>query len=60
MRKRMLKCAMVLVTGCSFQFFGCQSEEIGQLIADSINQTAVGVSSILVSSAVNEALGITE
>lgn len=46
--------------GYSFQLLGCQNEEVGQFLADTLNQTAVGLSSILIGGAIDEALGFTE
>ena len=60
MRKRSMRCLILLVTGCSFQLTGCQNEEVARFLADTLNQTAVGISSILIGGAIDQALGFTE
>ena len=60
MRNRKFRTVMMLAMGYSFQVLGCQSEELGAFLAESIKDVAVGAGSIVVSAALDEALGLTE
>jgi len=58
MRKRLFRVVAVIVCGCSFQLFGCESQQIGDIVASSIKGTAVDVSGVVVESLVDGALGL--
>ena len=58
MRKRMSRVVGAVALGCSFQLIGCESEQIGEIVAESIKTTAVEVSTFLVESFVDEILGM--
>jgi len=60
MRHRKLRTLALLAMGYSFQIFGCQSEVLGQFLADTIKDTAVGVSGIVINGALDRALGLVE
>ncbi len=60
MRMRKMRVLALLAMGYSFQVLGCQSQELGDFIAETIKEGAVGVSSIVVGAAVDELLGLTE
>ncbi len=58
MGRRMLRTMSVIAIGCSFQIIGCESEQIGEIVAASIRSTAVEVSTFVVESIVDDALGL--
>ena len=58
MRKRFLHRISVLALGCSFQFLGCESEQISEILAAGIRSTAVEVGTLVIESAVDQALGL--
>ena len=58
MRKRLFRVVGVMVCGCSFQLLGFESQQIGEIVAGSIKSTSVEVSTFVVESFVDEALGL--
>lgn len=60
MRHRKFRTLILLAMGYSFQVFGCQSAELGEFLADSIKDAAVGVSAIVVGAAIDEVLGLND
>ena len=58
MRERLLGMCSIIAVGCSFQLNGCQSQQIGDILAASVRTTAVEVSTFIVEALVDEALGL--
>ena len=60
MRNRLLHVLGLLVYGCSFQLIGCESEQIGEIVAHNVKNTVVDVGTLVLESIVDHALGLEE
>ncbi len=58
MRKRLFRVMGVVACGCSFQLIGCESQQIADILAGSVKNTAVEVSTFVVESFVDSAFGL--
>lgn len=58
MGKRLFRMMGVVAFGFSFQFLGCDSQEIGDILVGNVKTTAVDVSTVVVESLVDNAFGI--
>lgn len=60
MRNRKFRSLILLAMGCSFQITGCQSDQVAVFLAETIKDAALGVGSIVIGSAMDNALGLDE
>lgn len=58
MRKRLFRVLAVIACGGSFQMLGCDSQNIGDIVASGVRDTAVEVSTFATESLVDQALGL--
>jgi hypothetical protein len=58
MSKSLFRVVGVMLFGCSFQFLGCDSGKIAEVLASSVRDTAVEVGTIALESFVDGALGL--
>ena len=58
MRKSLIRVIGVMLFGCSFQLIGCESRQIADILAASVKNTAVEVSTFVVESFVDNAFGL--
>ena len=57
MRRRMVGWVALAASGGVFQFTGCESEKLGEIVAASFRSTAVDVGTFVIESAVDGAFG---
>jgi hypothetical protein len=60
MRNRLFKALGLVMVGCSFQFAGCNSQELANILIDSARNTTVEVVTFAVESTFDQALGLDE
>jgi len=53
MRNRLLRVFSVIAIGCSFQVVGCDSQELANILTDSVKSAAVDVTTFVVESGVD-------
>lgn len=58
MSQRILRTLSIIACGCSMQLFGCESKQISEIVIGNVRDTIVDVSTFLIGSAVDTALGL--
>ncbi len=58
MKNRMFRVMGVLSCGFVMQFMGCNSQKLADILIDSVRTTAVEVTTFVVASSVDNALGL--
>jgi len=56
MRNRLLRIVSVVAIGCSFQVVGCDSQQLADILNNSVKSTAVDVTTFVVEAAVDNTL----
>lgn len=56
MRGRVLRIIQVIALGCCFQFAGCQSRQIADIIANSFKGAIVDIGTIILESVLDNAI----
>jgi len=55
-----MRVLVLLAMGYTFQVFGCQNTDLGEFLATSIKDAAIGIGSIVIGAALDEAFGFSE
>lgn len=58
MRNRVLRVLGVVACGAAYQFAGCNSQDLADILGENVKSTAVEVSTFVVESVVDNALGL--